>query len=484
MIKQFQNWLIFLIGFSFLQTQAQGYFDLRLPEDQITYTSSTLPLSRFAIAGTSGNLSSNELKGWLAILNSNGSLLSQFHFEIPGNSVRFKFMEVGGNSVATIAAEITNLQSYRTRAALLKISLYQAENPSFLQIQYYGDSTDNIQLKGMYINPVNAQTILHGTDNSTLAGVILTSNQRVDIDGPGQQIVHCIQRNPNGNWIALISEYESGALASAVYLDANFSPIYSQTLPTDVFDPMNLEWRGDSLWYCTAAKRHCLDAPSGIRPKDIVIVQGRPDSGTSILNCLGTVNQNDEPGGMCFNYEQTEILVSWTPANRIFVPQSQGYGRNKIPVCRVDTSGQIINQIEIGETAYYEIHQVNRTSHGSDGKTWLITGSRYDIWQTETGTDAFVIIYPESFPLDASITDLKENNFSVYPNPISQSNGYFTINNPNQIEFHSELYTLEGKLVQENNKLEMIRINKLQSGLYLLKITTLGKSDWIKIIVN
>lgn len=484
MKKHIQNWLIYLIGFSFLQTQAQGYFDLRLPDDQITYTASSLPLSRIAIAGTSGNLSTNEMKGWVAILNENGNVVSQFHFEIPGSSVRFKFMEVGGNSIATIATEITNLQSYRTRSAVLKISLYQAENPSFLQIEYYGDSTDNIQLKGMYVNPLNAQTILYGTDNSTLDGIILTGNQKVVLDGPGQQTVHCLQPNPAGNWIALISEYESGALSSAVYLDANFAAVYSQPLPIGVFEPMNLQWRGDSVWYCMAAKRYCLDAPSGLRPKDIVIVKGLPDSGTTVLTCLGTINQNDLPGGMSFNFAQTEMLLSWTPAYRIFVPQSQGYGRNKIPVCRVDTTGQIVSQIEIGETAYYEIHQVNRTSHGSDGKTWLITGSRYDIWQAETGTDAFVIIYPESFPLETEIVDKKENNFSVYPNPVSLASNYLTINNPNQLEIHSAIYSLDGKLVQDNYTAEKIQTNKLPSGIYILRISTGEENEWVKIIVN
>lgn len=484
MKKHIQNWLIYLIGFSFLQTQAQGYFDLRLPEDQITYTSSTLPLSRIVIAGTSGNLSSNDMKGWMAVLNQNGSLLSQFHFEIPGSSVRFKFMEVSGNSIATIATEITNLQSYRTRVAIIRISLYQAENPSFLQIQYYGDSTDNIQLKGMYVNPLTAETILYGTDNSTLEGVILTSNQKGILGGPGHQIVHCIQPNPAGNWIALISEYESGALSSAVYLDANFNDVYSQPLPMGVFEPMNLEWRGDSVWYCTAAKRYCLDAPSGLRPKDIVIVQGIPDSGTMVLNCLGTINQNDQPGGMSANFAQTELLLSWTPAYRIFIPQSQGYGRNKIPVCRLDTTGQIVSQIEIGETAYYEIHQVNRTSHGNDGKTWIITGSRYDIWHAETGTDAFVIIYPESFPLEMENTVKRENNFSVYPNPVSHASEYLTINNPNQLELHSEIYALDGKLIQDNNTAEKIQTNTLPSGLYIMRISTGEENEWIKIIVN
>ena len=476
--------IIFVLPLFLGQVSGQGYFDLRLPDNQIAHTASTLPFSKVVIAGTNGNLVSKELNGWLAVLNYDGSLVSQFSFEIEGKSIQFKHIEIGGNSVATIATEITDLSTYRTRAAVITLSLYQPESPAFLQMQYYGDSTDHIQLKGMYMNPINGQVILYGTDNATTDAIILTSNQRYSFGGPGLQVLCSLQPSPSGQWLALLSEYEPNALSSAVYLDQNFQVLYAQALPNGVYEPKSLNWKGDSLWYCTGAKQFCLDAPSGLRPRDIVLIQGKPDSLPIVLNCLGTVNQNDLPGGTSFNYEQTELVTSWTPAYRIFVPQSQGYGRNTIPVCRTDTSGNVISLIEVGETAYYEIHQVTQPRSSFSIKTWLITGSRYDIYNADTGTDAFVIIYPESFPLSELSNIRADETFSIFPNPVSEQDKTITLSMNKRKESEVEIINLSGAVLLKTQTDSQVQLPILAAGIYWIRVYSDGMYQSKKLIVT
>jgi hypothetical protein len=482
---KFLFWLInFVLPLFLTKLFAQGYYDLRLPEDQIAHTASTLPFSKVVLAGTNGNLISKELNGWLAVLNYDGSLVSQFSYEIEGQSIQFKHIEIGSNSVATIAAEITDLSTYRTRVAIITISLYQPESPAFLQMQYYGDSTDHIQLKGMYLNPINGQAILYGTDIATTDAFILSSNQRYLFGGPGLQVLCSLQPSPSGPWLALISEYEPNALSSAVYLDQNFQALYSQALPNGVYEPKDLNWKEDSLWYCTGAKQFCLDAPSGLRPRDIVLIQGKTDSLPIILNCLGTVNQNDLPGGTSFNYEQTELLLSWTPAYRIFVPQSQGYGRNSIPVSRTDTSGNIISSIEVGETAYYEIHQVTQPRSSFSTKTWLITGSRYDIYNASTGTDAFVIIYPESFPLSELKYAKEDETFSIFPNPVSEQDKIITLSINKMKESEIEIINTNGEILLKTQTDSQVHLPNLTAGIYWVRIYSDGMYQSKKLVVS
>jgi hypothetical protein len=478
-------WLIiFALPLFLCKLSAQGYYDLRLPDNQIAYTTSALPFSKVVLAGTSGNLTTKELNGWLAVLNFDGSLVSQFSYEIEGQSVQFKYIEITGNSVATLAAEITNLSTYRTRAAVVSISLYQPESPAFLNLQYYGDSTDNIQLKGMYLNPVNGQTILYGTNISTNDAIVLSPNQQYALGGPGLQILHSLQPTPTGQWLALISDYDSNALSSAVYLDQSFQPIYSQPLPDGVYEPKSLQWKDDSIWYCIATQKYCLDAPSGLRPGDVVLIQGSPDSMPEILNCYGTVNLYDGPAGLSLNLEKTELLLSWTPGYRMFVPQSQGYGRNTIPLCRTDINGNVLSSFELGETAYYEIHQVTQPRSSFSTKTWLITGSRYDIYHAETGTDAFVIIYPESFPLSELKHESADASFSIFPNPVSAQEKIITLSTNKLKELEVEILGVNGEVLLKTQIDSQVQLPNLSAGIYWVRIYSEGIYHSQKLVVT
>ncbi|MGY0392762.1 T9SS type A sorting domain-containing protein [Bizionia sp. KMM 8389] len=69
-----------------------------------------------------------------------------------------------------------------------------------------------------------------------------------------------------------------------------------------------------------------------------------------------------------------------------------------------------------------------------------------------------------------SVDSFSLKNISVSPNPAQD---YVNISFPKSIsEFTSELYDIAGKVVLKSNNTENLDISKLQSGVYILKITT------------
>lgn len=73
---------------------------------------------------------------------------------------------------------------------------------------------------------------------------------------------------------------------------------------------------------------------------------------------------------------------------------------------------------------------------------------------------------------------LLSNNISIYPNPASKE-----INISSNLDIiNAKLYNLLGKQVLATNKTKAIKVNHLQQGVYLLKVTTI-KGDLVKKIV-
>lgn len=472
------NYILCLMLGGLLRLSGQNYFDLRLDQDQIGYCISTLPLDHLLIAGTQGDLAAQNLDGWAKVVTASGTAVSDFQFHQAGKNIRFRKVILTANSVAHFATEITDLTTFRTRAALVSVSFNQPASPAYLQMVYYGDSTDNLEIQGVVFQPSNNQILIYGTDKSTTDGVILIPGQTIRLGGPGQQSVNSLTPFPGGGWSALVTEWDSLSLSSMLILDAGFQVITSFPLPNDIYAPLDLSWRNDTTWYCTGARRYCLDAPSGLRPRDIVLVQGHRDSGVVQTTCLGTVNENDLPGGMAFQSDKNELILSWTPAYRIFVPQSQGYGRNQIPISKTDTTGLVLNQAKVGETAYYEIHQVTTPSYGSDGKTTCIVGSRYDIWNPQTGTDVFWVTIPPGIPLKDQENQTQDTGFALYPNP-ARSGGHITLKH-SKIEANGKFRFIraDGALIFSGVMQESgFQAPELPAGLYWLQAET--RDGWM-----
>ncbi|WP_283640340.1 T9SS type A sorting domain-containing protein, partial [Mesonia mobilis] len=72
--------------------------------------------------------------------------------------------------------------------------------------------------------------------------------------------------------------------------------------------------------------------------------------------------------------------------------------------------------------------------------------------------------------------------FSIYPNP---SQGRFNISLPSKTEFSYAIYDLNGRLLQQKeNSAAQISVENLASGLYLLRVSSEGKTATKKLIIE
>lgn len=115
----------------------------------------------------------------------------------------------------------------------------------------------------------------------------------------------------------------------------------------------------------------------------------------------------------------------------------------------------------------------------SDGKI-LIAGNIYNPYSPPAvGTSGFAVIRVMDTPLSSS--EYKKENISVYPNPARDE---LNINATNDIIISKiEITDVNGRLILSKNKdFNKIDVEKLQQGIYLLKISHDDKNEILKFI--
>ncbi|HIB37123.1 endonuclease [Mesonia sp.] len=81
-----------------------------------------------------------------------------------------------------------------------------------------------------------------------------------------------------------------------------------------------------------------------------------------------------------------------------------------------------------------------------------------------------------------STEDLNTLTYSIYPNP---SQGRFNISLPSKAEFSYAIYDLNGRLLQQKEKsTSQISVENLASGLYLLRVSSAGKTAIKKLVIE
>lgn len=86
--------------------------------------------------------------------------------------------------------------------------------------------------------------------------------------------------------------------------------------------------------------------------------------------------------------------------------------------------------------------------------------------------------------LSVSSTRNEISNFSTYPNPVV--NGEFMISSASNTPKNIQIYDLLGKLVHNDNVLtnELIDVNNLNTGVYILKVIEEGKTATRKLVIK
>jgi len=467
--------ILLLFCFGILPAQIPEFNTLPLTGDQIALDISTLPLNRFLIVGTSGNAEQKNMSGWLAVLNAEGTLYSEYTFSKPGKSLRFCKLLLTGMNEAILATESLDLQTFKTRAGIVRVSLNQQNTPSFLSEEWFGDSLSDVKIQGMqsYTQSGVLYPVLYGEEKSRLEGIIITPQNILRFDSVGRQLVYALspQANQQG-WLAIMGGISPDAFCSAVWMDSSFQIQEIQDLPASVFDVTEITWLNDSVWMSTGNMEYCQLSETGLWPKDIVILKGSLTGGIEQINCLGKPGENEKPGGMVRFASDDGFWVSYTPKYRIFVPQGQGYGRNRVPIVHLDSTGAWVQQYEYGTPAYYEVHALRRPMFGSDGKSGFICGSRYDIYANDTGLDAFWIKIPERAILSGLQSGIENSGteYSLYPNPILPVYETLNIRNTPASLQSMEIYSLEGVLLQSCTGSAPWKVDNFPMGLYLVKL--------------
>jgi hypothetical protein len=466
----------FLIAILFAFTgklSAQGnspvYFEVALPGNQIAYDLTTLPYDNVALVGQHQDAVDAQMQGWMHILKKDGSTVSTYTYQEPGYSIAFKRIEMFGLQQAVIAAERTLLTTLKKQTGILKFSLNQQHQPVFLSAQWLGDSTSNCSLKGMYLKSTpQAKAWLYGEDQANLDAFILTETGMRIFDGPGRQVLHGLRPLSDSTWIALAGGISSASGVSVLYLDTQLNILSSTDLPEEVYEPSGFDILEDTTWICTANINYCLPSNSGFRPRDIAIITGSRNTLPRLMQCIGVPEVNDKPADVSANRLQDGVLISYTSGQRVFVPQGQGYGRNRVPLVRIDTAGNIVQASFVTPEAYYEIHRVKRPVFETDGTKQWVTGSVYDVYNPSMGTNAFVLSVHEEVVLTSEKSNT-EDHLKLYPSPAASASLLFAEANDKTIEAIN-ITDMSGKRYACYPEGTAWRLPEITAGIYVLEI--------------
>jgi len=465
--------LIAFTGRLCAQGNSPAYFEIELPGNQIAYDLTTLPYDNVALVGQHQDAVDAPLQGWIHILKNDGSTVSTYTYGEPGYSIAFKRIEMFGLQQAFIAAERTLLTTFKKQTGILKISLNQQQQPVFLSAQWLGDSTLNFNLKGMYLKTSpQAKAWLYGEDQANLDAFILTETEMHIFDGPGRQVLYGLRPLSDSTWIALAGGINSASGVSVLYLDAHLNIFSSTELPEDLYEPSGFDRVDDTTWICTANINYCLPANSGYRPRDIAIITGSLHTAPRLLQCTGMPEVNDKPADVSVNRLQDGALISYTPGQRVFVPQGQGYGRNRVPLVRIDTAGNILQASFVTPEAYYEVHRVKRPVFETDGTKQWVTGSVYDVYNPSMGTNAFVLSVHEEVVLSGEKSNSKDH-VKLYPSPAASASLLYVETNDKTVEaiYATDISGKRYACYPEGNAWRLPEIN---TGIYILEIEFSG----------
>lgn len=475
-LRKLYIYVYFLIAILFafagkLSAQANSpvYFEVALPGNQIAYDLTTLPYNNLALVGQHHAGEGEAQQGWIHILNKEGSAVSNYTYGEPGYSIVFKRIEMFGLQQAVIAAERTLLTNHKKQVGIIKFSLNQPHQPVLLSAQWLGDSTLNFNLKGMHLKPwPQTKVWLYGEDQASLDAFIFTDTQVRVLGGPGRQVLYALQPWNDTTWIALAGGINSASGVSVLYLDTQLNILSSIDLPEEVYEPSGFDILEDTTWICTANINYCLPANSGFRPRDIAVITGSSNTSPRMMQCVGVPEVNDKPADVSANRLQDGVLLSYTSGQRVFVPQGQGYGRNRVPLVRIDSAGNILQDAFVTPEAYYEIHRVKRPTFETDGRQHWITGSVYDVYNHSAGTNAFVLGVHEDIVLSGEQASA-EIPLTLYPSPASSATLIYIKGNDKIIQ-SVHLTDISGKRYDCQLEDDAWRLPSIPAGVYIVRV--------------
>lgn len=158
-----------------------------------------------------------------------------------------------------------------------------------------------------------------------------------------------------------------------------------------------------------------------------------------------------------YNAANAPSNATWTAVPNLTIPQHPSGNANEVVFEFND-----IDISSINGNVYFAFKY--DTSNGEQATRWTV--------------DSFLIEGEQNL----STSTEQQLAFSIYPNP---SQGRFNISLPSKAEFSYAIYDLNGRLLQQKEKsTAQISVENLASGLYLLQVSSEGKTATKKLIIE
>ena len=158
-----------------------------------------------------------------------------------------------------------------------------------------------------------------------------------------------------------------------------------------------------------------------------------------------------------YNAANAPSNATWTAVPNLTIPQHPSGNANEIVFEFND-----IDISSISGNVYFAFKY--DTSNGEQATRWTV--------------DSFIIEGEQNL----SNSTEQQLAFSIYPNP---SQGRFNISLPTKAEFSYAIYDLNGRLLQQKERsTALISVENLASGLYLLRVSSAGKTATKKLIIE
>ncbi|MBW2961450.1 endonuclease [Mesonia aestuariivivens] len=158
-----------------------------------------------------------------------------------------------------------------------------------------------------------------------------------------------------------------------------------------------------------------------------------------------------------YNAANAPSNTTWTAVPNLTIPQHPSGNANELIFEFND-----IDISSISGNVYFAFKY--DTSNGENATRWTV--------------DSFRITGEQNL----SVSTKNQLTLNIYPNP---SHGKLTISIPSAKEFEYAIYDLNGRLLQQKkNSATQISVENLASGLYLLQVSSEGKTASKKLIIN
>ena len=269
----------------------------------------------------------------------------------------------------------------------------------------------------------------------------------------------------------------------AVFLDADLDGLLDLYVSSD-FD-------GSVGSFLSSAFYHQQNNETFIIPENIGFQE---DTRKSYTNAIGDIDNDGKPDIIVGNDIEPNFLWSnkTVNENNWLKVKLEGVISNRDGIgntIEINIGGQsqyrytLAGEGYLSQNSFYEFFGLaNATEVDYVKVTWTATGES-EIINNIAANQAITI--KEGSGVLSSVNNLKDNTFSIYPNP--SANGIFKISVANQEIVSLQVFDISGRLITKKIDLknnDQINLSQYQKGVYIARFSSETKNEVLKLIID